>query len=107
MRVRNMDALICALLCILISTGCATIYSGNHDTVHFSTVPQGAKIEINGENMGVTPVSLELKRSLGKRVVSFTKEGYKSKTMTLKRSIHPLVVLDVLTIVGGLVDWRR
>ncbi len=84
--------------------GCATLYLGNHDTVHFASVPQGARVEINGEDMGQTPISLDMRNTISKREVTITKEGYKTKKFKLAKRLPALAVLDILTIIGGVID---
>ncbi len=84
--------------------GCATFYTGSNDTIHIASLPQRAKVEINGKYVGETPITLDLKRSISKRQVALIKEGYKKKTFNLGKRFNPIFLLDVLSIVGGLID---
>ena len=47
----------------LIASSCASIVSGSKQRVSITTTPANAKVLINGNNVGVTPLITYLKRS--------------------------------------------
>lgn len=100
----NLKKIIPVLLTSLIFNSCATIYSGSHTTLHITSLPTKAKVEINGKYKGETPLAITIKKSVSKKQVILTKEGYKKKTFSLTKKFNPLVIIDFPTIVGGLVD---
>lgn len=79
---------------------CATLFKGSTDSVNFSSDPSGAKVYVNGNLLGTTPVELELK-SNKTYTIEFKKDGYESKTVVLNNSVGAgWIILDVL---GGLI----
>jgi len=85
----------------LSASGCAAMFNGKRNAVDFNSTPANAKIYIDGQYRGTTPATLDLvaKRS---HSVKISKDGYKSKTTFISKSIEAgWVVLDVLA--GGIV----
>jgi hypothetical protein len=85
-------------VCLLI--GCASIFKGTSTNVDFSSDPYGAKVYVNGNLMGTTPVKLKLE---SKKVynIEFKKEGFETKTFTITNHVGAgWIILDIL---GGLV----
>ena len=92
--------------CVAIAVGgCAAIFSPGPDPVAFRSEPEGADVLVNGEKLGVTPVTLELKPSKV-YIVTFRKDGYEDATVTLTTHVQAgWVVLDILTgVIGVAVD---
>ena len=56
---------------VLILSSCGTIFSGTKQSVQIRTVTEGANVEVDGVDRGVTPLTLDLKR------------GFKSPVITL------------------------
>lgn len=67
---------------VYIASGCASMISGTTQPVTFKSMPDGAKVSINGNPAGTTPTELVLKRKPGE-VVEFYKEGYAPEVFTL------------------------
>jgi hypothetical protein len=87
------------LMCVIMA-GCATLFNEKDPAVSFQSNPSEAKIYVNGNYMGETPVALELKTDKS-YTIEFRKEGYESKTYFLNNKIGVgWVVLDVL---GGFI----
>ena len=65
--------------------GFATIVSGTKQSITFNSTPSGAEVISNGMTMGVTPLTLDIKRSDGKtgKVISIRKEGYKDEQINM------------------------
>ena len=90
---------------MLLYSGCATIFSGGREDISFSSEPSGAKVLVNGQNEGVTPVTLAFKK--GKEyTIEFVKEGFNSKTLRLSYSIGAgWLILDILSgLLGVIID---
>ncbi len=84
---------------IAMLAGCATIFAAKNSSVAMQTNPSGAEIWIDGNRMGVTPMSLELSNKKS-YVITFKKHGQEA-TATLNNGVGAgWVILDVL---GGLV----
>ncbi|HKJ33996.1 MAG TPA: PEGA domain-containing protein [Balneolales bacterium] len=100
-KIRRLSVYACLLAGFIISlNGCATLFKGTSDNVHMSSSPAGAKVFVNGELMGTTPVKLKLKSSETYHI-EFKKKGYATKVYNLTNHVGAgWIVLDVL---GGLV----
>ena len=76
--------------------GCATIFKGAKQTIDFSSEPTSADVYVNGQNMGKTPMQIELKVDKT-YTVEFRKEGFESRTVILSHSIGAhWIIFDVL-----------
>ncbi|UCC82233.1 MAG: PEGA domain-containing protein [Gemmatimonadota bacterium] len=86
-------------------TGCATIFSPGPDPVEFGSDPEGAEVIVNGQSMGYTPVTLQL-RPEKTYTVTFRKNGYEPSTVTLTTHVQAgWVVLDIFAgVVGVAID---
>ena len=62
---KNWGLLLMGGVTACLSSGCATIFSGNNGVISFSSDPSGASILIDGQNRGVTPSTLELEYDRG------------------------------------------
>ena len=87
----------CALLAL---SACASIVSGSAQNMTFDSAPQGAKVVVNGNTIGITPLSLKLPRD-SDTVVSFQKDGFKTQTYPLKHHLNPVFWGNIIT--GGLI----
>lgn len=97
---------------ILLLSSCATIYTGSRGVIHFNSVPQKAKVYINDEFIGNTPITVRLKRSVKKRVVKIQHEGFRDSVFVLKKRFVPIsllgfhnIFIDVLT--GAMVKYKE
>jgi hypothetical protein len=98
---RKMVSIVVLGLAAAALTGCATIFSPGPDPVEFGSDPQGAEIIVNGQRMGYTPVTLQL-RPEKTYMVTFRKDGYEPTTVTLTTHVQAgWVVLDIFAGVLG------
>lgn len=90
-------------LCMLVSVAavaCGTLFNQSEKTVSMSSEPSEAEVWVDGNRMGMTPVTLELD-NFESHTVTFRKEGYREVTCELNSSAKAgWIVLDVL---GGLI----
>ena len=52
-----------SILSVLIFAGCATVISGTSQSINFDSSPRGAAIYLDGDRVGVTPFSANLKKN--------------------------------------------
>lgn len=90
--------LIPLLLGITCLSGCATLVTGSRDYVSINSSPSGAKVTINGESKGTTPLRIKLEKKYDQQI-TFESEGYISKTYFLKR--NPQIVFLIADILLG------
>lgn len=82
--------------CCLIVVACATILKGSLERVDFGSNPSAARVTVNGYNMGMTPLQLQLE-SHKIYFIEFSKPGYRTKTVVLNSSLSGgWVILDIL-----------
>ncbi len=99
--IQNLGRVFC-LLAFLVFTlsGCATLFHGSTDKIDFSSDPAGAKVYVNGQLMGNTPLQLNL-QSKHSYTIEFRKEGFENRTVVVNCSVGGgWIVLDIL---GGLI----
>ena len=82
------------LISAIFLSGCATIISGDTETVTFNSSPEGADVYIDGAIIGKTPVSIVLEKNK-KDVVMLKKEGYQAVTIDLTNSYDPITMLSI------------
>lgn len=81
----------------LLTSSCATLFKGTSNRVDFSSDPQGAKIYVNGNYMGDTPIRLKLE-SKQTYNIEFRKEGYQTKAFNITNHVGVgWIVLDILS----------
>ena len=97
-----MKSLLVAFIVASVSliSGCATIISGENQTVTIQSVPDGAEVVINGVVKGKTPITFPLKREDGS-VLELRKEGYKTHSGILHTELNAMFWGNIL--IGGLV----
>jgi len=76
-------------------SGCATVFTGTSDQISVSTEPSGAKLYLNGNDMGRTPITVPVSRSLGTTMMSVKKPGFEDKTFALQSSFNTIAILDI------------
>jgi uncharacterized protein YceK len=89
-----------SFLCIAVIaglSGCASIINGSTQSVEFASRPNGAKLFLDGKEMGVTPQTLDLRRkarrkgdTAGKKeyTVRIEMEGYAPYETKLTRKLN-------------------
>lgn len=89
------------LVFVLLTSSCATIFTGTSDTIRFNSEPQGATIYIDGIEICKTPCSYKVQRSLNNKDFEVKLDGYEARIITLDRQFNPVAILNL----GGLIGW--
>lgn len=87
------------LFTAIVSGGCATILNGSTQELSFNSAPSGAEVYINGQQVGVTPVSVKWERGNEPVTVEFRKEGYETHTAKLNTEMNMAFLGNLIT--GG------
>lgn len=74
----------------------ATIIDGTDQTITFNSMPDSAKVAIDGVLHCTTPCSLKLDRESDDKNISFSKDGYDTVTIPLTSSYNGVAVLSIL-----------
>ena len=92
-------ALIVSLMVLVFGFGgCATVMSGSTQTITLTSQPSGAKVQCGG-TMLITPATMEMERNKNHTVI-FTKDGYESQQVRIKKSMNPWILGNIL--IGGI-----
>ncbi len=85
MNPKGMPKITLALLVtsVFLFQSCATIMHGSSQKITITSNPSGAKIILDGEIMGITPLNLHLKKK--KHLLRIEKEGYNPLEIKIKR----------------------
>jgi hypothetical protein len=79
-----------------LSYGSATIFKGTSQAITIDSQPEGAKVYVDGQLRGTTPLSINMKKSLSTHTIRVVKEGYAPVTRTLEKSYDPVAILNVV-----------
>ena len=61
---------------VLFLTSCATVFTGTKQNVMIKSNPEGATIEVDGFERGVTPMPVKLRKGFRGQTVTLKKDGY-------------------------------
>jgi hypothetical protein len=67
----------------MVTSGCATIIDGSSQPVTFNSSPNGARIYVNGMELGTTPLTIPVKRSKTMMILA-KKNGYEDQQLVLQ-----------------------
>jgi hypothetical protein len=86
-RTSYLWTLFTSLMLVLSISGCATIVDGTSQPVTINSEPNRAKVFINGVQVGVTPLTIQVKRSKT-TVVMAKKDGYEEQQLPLQTKMN-------------------
>jgi len=96
------------LILIVISVvfnGCATILTGSTDTISFDSNPEGAKILLDGLQIGKTPAYITIKRpGFSDKEIILELEGYEDRRFLLQKEFNAIAILNFAGWVGWVID---
>ena len=93
-----------ATLCLTMHTGCATVLSGTTQSLAVNSEPSGARVYMDNEFMGETPVEFEVKRKLADRRLVLKKEGHPDTHKNLESRFNPVALVNFMDGLGWVVD---
>ncbi|MDB9954187.1 PEGA domain-containing protein [Flavobacteriaceae bacterium] len=86
---------------ILLTTSCASIFTGSKRQVLFESDPSGAKVFVNGFEKGKTPV--QIKVAADDRV-DFRLDDYTERVVVMDSKFNLVAILNGFSIIGWGVD---
>lgn len=94
------------LVLAMFASGCATILDGSSQAVTFDSSPNGARIFVNGVEVGTTPLSMQMRRSKNTMILA-KKDGYEDQQLALQTTTNGNFWRNIMTggIVGSTVDY--
>lgn len=75
------------LVLVMVTWGCATIIDGSSQPLTFNSSPNGARIYVNGMELGTTPLTTSVKRSKTTMILA-KKNGYEDQQLLLQTKIN-------------------
>ena len=101
------------LVAAVATSGCATLFAEDRRPVVMNSAPDGATVYVNGAQVGMTPITVDLDNSEN-HVIRFTQEGREDAFCRLNASVGTKwLILDVLFGLVPLVvdavtgDWKE
>lgn len=85
-----------ALTCTSLMFGSATIFSGSNQSIAIDSEPAGAKVYIDGQLRGVTPLSVMMDKSLSSHTIRVQKEGYSDINAPLTTQYDPVSIVNII-----------
>ena len=92
---RTATLLVCTFL-----IGCGTIIHGGGQDVSVTSDPSGATVEIDGTEVGDTPVTRSLDRG-SQHTVAISMDGFETEQVTIQKSVDGWVAGNI--VFGGLI----
>jgi len=86
---------------LLLTTSCASIFTGSKTNVLFESNTSGAKVFINGFEKGTTPVQIKVKAN---DRVDFRLDDYKERVDVMDYEFNLVSILNGFSIIGWGVD---
>ena len=86
-KMDRLRILFTSLMLVLTISGCATIVDGTSQPVTFNSEPNRAKIAINGVPVGVTPLTIQVKRAKN-TMIEAKKDGYEPQQISLQTKVN-------------------
>jgi hypothetical protein len=97
--------LLFASITILLTAGCATIFTGTTDTINFSSNVDPVRVYVDGRLIGETPLKASINRQIGQGPrIKFEKKGYGTQEFYLEKQFNWVSILDITAILtsGGI-----
>lgn len=91
------------LALFLLTSGCASLFSGSQQEMHVNSEPEGADVYVDGLHRGKTPVTLKLTKDEFKNI-TVRKQGYHEEAITLNTKFDPVGLLNLFSSAGFTID---
>ncbi|MDQ1244963.1 MAG: hypothetical protein QG565_1304 [Campylobacterota bacterium] len=75
--------------------GSASIIDGSSTNITFNSKPEGAKVQVDGIVMCVTPCTVKLQNQKRQQMITFDKEGYERMSVPLTTNYNGVAILNV------------
>lgn len=98
-----MKNLIKILLFSVLTTSCATVFTGTTQRMTINSEPQNAKLYLNGNFVGTTPYTGSFKKSKDYNI-TVKKEGYVPGTAVASRSLNAVAILNLTSPISWIID---
>ena len=87
--------LLAMLTTLTLTFGSATLFKGTNQSISINSNPEGAKVYIDGQLRGVTPLAVNLKKGLSGKELRIQKIGYATSITNMSKTFDPIAVLNI------------
>ena len=94
-------SIIAMTMTIMLTTSCASIFTGSKRKVMFESDPPGAKVFVNGQEKGQTPVKLKVS---AEDRIDFRLDSYSEKVVVLDSQFNFVCILNGFNLLGWGID---
>jgi hypothetical protein len=84
-----------SIMCAFLCQNCATVIFGTNKKIPVTSNPLGAKVIVDGKEMGFTPLNLRLKKR-NSHIIRIEENGYKALYIIINRKISGTLVFSIL-----------
>lgn len=103
-KLATMKKHILLIICTILMSNCATIFTGTKDTISFNSNPEGAVVFKDGLEICKTPCRIPVRRSLNDVDIEFKLDGYETRIFTLDKEFNLVSVVNLGNLFGWAVD---
>lgn len=86
---------------LLLTSSCASIFTGSKRNVLFESEPSGAKVFVNGFEKGTTPMQIKVK---AEDRIDFRLDNYKERVVVMDSNFNLVAILNGFSIIGWGID---
>ncbi|MBT4178685.1 MAG: PEGA domain-containing protein [Candidatus Marinimicrobia bacterium] len=79
-----------------VAFGSATIISGSTQAIAINSDPSGAKVYVDGQLRGVTPMSVMMDKTLSSHAIRVVKQGYADINVPMTKELDPVSILSII-----------
>lgn len=94
-RFARKAALAAPILAAFLTPACATMFAPGPDMVPVNSVPEGARVSLDGVPVGRTPCTVAFNRP-GEGVLKFDAPGYESATVDRDKVLNGMFIVNIL-----------
>jgi hypothetical protein len=88
----------------MLSTGCASMFTGTTSNINVTSTPAGADCNVTGHGVH-TPGNVMLGKSHSDLTINCQKEGYEDGSSTIISSFNPTSLVNILTVYGVVIGF--
>jgi hypothetical protein len=81
-------------MAVFLMAGCASVLKGTQQDVKFDSNPEGAQVFIDGDLMGETPLTLNLKKNKYDNIM-VKREGYETQNIPLEKKFDGVAIFNI------------
>ena len=101
---KKIISLVLAVSVVMLTTGCASMFSGTTSNVNVTSTPTGADCNVTGHVVH-TPGNIVLEKTHSDLTINCQKEGYVDGSAKIISSFNTTSLVNILTIYGMVIGF--